>query len=194
MGAPFFIDLLKMVKNCSIPNKRLFLCIMLKNKILLVAVAFAGIISSCSKDTPYDKSAQFKIDSALIEKYIANNGIKDVKKEKGVFYKIVNQGTGTDQIDLTDTLALFYDGRVLGAVKAFDSVATVTPRSFVLKDVILGWQIGVPLIKNGGRIRLIIPSTLAYIDRPIGPIPANSILDFNININQVTKKKKTITP
>lgn len=181
-----------MVKNCSIPNKRLFLCIMLKNKILLaaVAVAFAGIISSCSKDTPYDKSAQFKIDSALIEKYVADHKITDVKKEKGVFYKIVNQGTGTDQIALTDTLALFYDGRVLGAVNAFDSVATATPRSFVLKNVILGWQIGVPLIKNGGRIRLIIPSTLAYIDRPVGPIPANSILDFNININQVTKTKK----
>lgn len=165
---------------------------MLKKKVLLVAFAFAGIVSSCSKDTPYDRDAQFKIDSALIQKYIAKNNITDVKMKNGVFYKILSQGTDTTKVNLTDTVTLFYDGRVLGNTKAFDSVATTIPRPFILKNVIAGWQIGVPLIKAGGRIRLIVPSTLAYIDRPVGPIPANSILDFNINLNQI-KKVKSVT-
>nr|WP_199076053.1 FKBP-type peptidyl-prolyl cis-trans isomerase [Pedobacter sp. ASV19] len=165
---------------------------MLKNKILLVAVACAIILSSCSKDIPYDRKAQFTIDSGLIVNYVKDNKITDVKQKDGVFYKILREGTvDTTPVTLNVPLALFYTGHVLGTKQAFDSTGIQAPRVFVLANVIKGWQIGVPLIKGGGEIRLFIPSTLAYINRPVGPIPANSILDFDITLKEVNPKTQT---
>jgi FKBP-type peptidyl-prolyl cis-trans isomerase len=49
--------------------------------------------------------------------------------------------------------------------------------------LIRGWQIGVPLCKVGGKIRLVIPSNLAYSIRTrAAKIPPNSILVFEIEV------------
>ncbi|XHR93659.1 FKBP-type peptidyl-prolyl cis-trans isomerase [Mucilaginibacter sp. UC70_90] len=64
--------------------------------------------------------------------------------------------------------------------------------SFILPiywgGVIKGWQLGIPQIKPGGKVRLLIPSRYAY-----GPyaqdsihLPANSVLDFQIQLYNVT--------
>ena len=66
----------------------------------------------------------------------------------------------------------------------FDQQLT-TPISFLLSGVIFGWQIGMPLIKKGGTIRLIIPSAYGYGCSDNGPIPAYSILYFEIELVDV---------
>jgi len=50
--------------------------------------------------------------------------------------------------------------------------------------LIAGWQIGLPLIHKGGEIKLIVPSSLAY-GCGNGPLPANSILYFDIHLVDV---------
>ncbi|MBA4197680.1 MAG: hypothetical protein C0459_09020 [Chitinophaga sp.] len=53
-----------------------------------------------------------------------------------------------------------------------------------------GWQIGLPLCKVGGTIRLIIPSALAYSIRSRSKaIPPNSILVFDIEVLGVKQEK-----
>jgi FKBP-type peptidyl-prolyl cis-trans isomerase FkpA len=62
--------------------------------------------------------------------------------------------------------------------------------------VIRGWQMGIPLVKKGGIVRLLIPSRYAY-----GPnaqpqlgvtfglkdgLPANAVLDFDIQLYDIT--------
>ena len=57
------------------------------------------------------------------------------------------------------------------------------PATFPLKRLIMGWQIGVPLCKIGGKIKIIIPSNLAYSIRTrAAKIPPNSILVFEIEV------------
>ncbi|MEJ7779509.1 MAG: FKBP-type peptidyl-prolyl cis-trans isomerase [Daejeonella sp.] len=76
-----------------------------------------------------------------------------------------------------------YTGRLLSGVE-FDKSAQ--PVAFKLGGVILGWQKGVPLIQKGGTIRLFIPSGLGYGAGGQGPIPPNAVLDFDIELVDVT--------
>ena len=159
---------------------------MFQKKILLAIAVLTIVISACQKEVPYDRAAQYSIDTAIIHKFIVENKLVGVKQHEGLYYQVIKPGTGKESIDLVDTVEVNYVGRLLdGAV--FDS-SDGTPAKFVLESVIEGWQKGVPLIRQGGQIRLIIPSTMAYTNRPVGPIPANSPLDFTVDLVKVSKQ------
>lgn len=67
----------------------------------------------------------------------------------------------------------------------FDSsVARGAPFSFTLGtgQVIRGWDLGIVGMKVGGVRELTIPSNLAYGNRAIGAIPANSTLHFTVQL------------
>jgi FKBP-type peptidyl-prolyl cis-trans isomerase FkpA len=84
--------------------------------------------------------------------------------------------TGSTNVKVTYTLSLL-GGEVIPQ--------PTEPITFALGGVIVGWQIGIPLIQKGGKIRLFIPSGYAYGPRSQGNIPANSILDFEIDLLDV---------
>lgn len=162
---------------------------MLKNKILFAAIALVVSLSACQKTETYDKQAQLKIDTEIITKFVADQKLVDVKQSNGLFYQIIKPGTGTETVLLTDTVTVNYEGRLLNGT-VFDKTTTA-PIKFTLGQVIEGWQVGVPLIKQGGQIRLIIPSTMAYTNVAVGGvIPANSPLDFTIDLVKVSKQIK----
>jgi hypothetical protein len=112
-------------------------------------------------------------------------GNTDAKQNKdGVYYTILKEGTGR-QVQLTDTVVAHYKGYLFNDGKIFDQTKE-KPATFALKRLIRGWQIGVPLCKVGGKIKLVIPSGLAYSIRTrAAKIPPNSILVFEIEIIEV---------
>lgn len=128
-----------------------------------------------------DSIQQRIIDKGKIENDIAS-GKTDVKNNaEGVYYKMIKDGTGR-QVSVMDTVTVNY------RLTLFNDTAVVqetkdNPATFPLKGLIKGWQIGVPLCKVGGKIKLVIPSDFAYSIRTrAAKIPPNSILVFEIEV------------
>jgi len=128
-----------------------------------------------------DSVQQKQIDIKTIEDAIAT-GKTDVKmNEQGVYYTMMKEGTGR-QVTVNDTVTAFYKGYLFANDSVFDQTRE-KPATFPLKRLIRGWQIGVPLCKVGGKIKLVIPSDLAYSIRTrAAKIPPNSILVFEIEV------------
>lgn len=165
----------------------------MKKYLLLLFVCGLGL-SSCLKkgNDPYQEAQnQLTKDEAIIQQFIADKNIPAVRHETGVYYQIIDAGSGnydyTNPNNSYPTVTVKYTGRLLDGT-VFDSSDSAT---FALANVIDGWKIGVPLIQKGGKIRLLIPSGYGYGTSPISDgtgkviIPANSILDFDIKLLNV---------
>lgn len=95
-------------------------------------------------------------------------------------------GTGKEAYRGT-TVTVHYTGKLTNG-KVFDSsVDRGEPFSFQLGagQVIQGWEKGIQGMKEGGKRKLTIPPNLGYGQRPVGPIPANSILVFDVELLKV---------
>ena len=124
-----------------------------------------------------DSLEQLEIDKKLIT--AANTDAKNI--HDGVYYTILKEGTGR-QVSVSDTVTAYYKGYLLKDGTVFDGTKD-KPAIFPLKRLIMGWQIGVPLCKVGGKIKIIIPSALAYSIRTRGAkIPPNSVLVFEVEV------------
>jgi FKBP-type peptidyl-prolyl cis-trans isomerase len=155
---------------------------------------FVAVISIESKESAQKKQMeeakmQMSKDDAMIQGYIAEKGIKDVKKtESGLYYIITKAGTG-ENIAAGKTAIMNYTGRTFDG-KIFDSNVEkefnhVQPFKFKLGQgmVIRGWDEGVALLNKGAKATFYVPSTLAYGPQAIGDkIPANSCLTFDVEL------------
>jgi len=177
------------------------------NRILVLVVLFCvGCMAACQKsDTlgPAQYKAQAKIDDSIVTEYIRENGLTGVAKRVqtndtvGVWYIVMDPGQGTTlftnstQVTVGDTGYLITKGLV-GTGPMFYETNQFHP-TYPLGQVIVGWQLGIPKIKTGGEVRLLISSRNAY-----GPVahpelndilktglPANAILDFRIRLYNV---------
>jgi FKBP-type peptidyl-prolyl cis-trans isomerase FkpA len=155
-------------------------------KLLILFVSFAAALSACKKGVNYnfDYQGQYNADTTAIRAYLVANKIPALKHESGVFYQIIAPGSGSVTYSQNTTVTAHYAGRTLGSTTTFDKTSG-TPVPFVLGRVIVGWQIGVPLIQKGGSIRLFIPSYYGYGTTGQGPVPPNAILDFDIQVVDV---------
>ncbi len=128
-----------------------------------------------------DSVQQRQTDIKIINDAIAAGKTDVTKNEQGVYYSIIKEGNGR-QVLLTDTVTVFYKGYLFSDESIFDQTKD-KPASFPLNRLIKGWQIGVPLCKVGGKIKLVIPSDIAYSIRTrSAKIPPNSILVFEIEV------------
>ncbi len=149
-------------------------------KVLMFSSLFVLLMSSCSKED------QLVVDENLITEYIADNNLTAQQGEEGLYYVIESEGSGT-QPTLSSTVTVHYEGFLLSGDKFDSSYDRGAPSTFPLTGVIKGWQLGIPLFKEGGKGTLIIPSHLAYGSNPppFSGIPANAVLVFNIELLDV---------
>lgn len=151
--------------------------------------------SRMEKEKAERSGKQKAIDKELIEKYVAEKGLKTNVTESGIHIQIVKEGKGTVPVT-GDTVGVQYTGRTLDG-KVFDSSRKEdggmgSPFDFVLgvTPIIQGWQEGVAKLKQGDRATLIIPSTLAYGEQSTPRFGPNSVLTFDVEIVKVIKPKK----
>jgi FKBP-type peptidyl-prolyl cis-trans isomerase FkpA len=132
-------------------------------------------ISACKEKQVVN---QDDIDKQKIINYLEKNNIQAVEDPSGVFYVISEPGGEAKPI-LSSTVTVSYDGRLLDGHR-FDKGEFFTSK---LSSLIQGWQIGITLIGEGGKIKLFIPSTLAYGNKSRPGIPANSVLIFDVDLH-----------
>jgi FKBP-type peptidyl-prolyl cis-trans isomerase FkpA len=95
---------------------------------------------------------------------------------------VVGTGTvavATSRVTVSYTGWLYDTSKTDGKGTQFDSSSNAT---FLLSQVIAGWQRGVPGMRVGGSRRLIIPPELAYGSSGSGSIPPNATLIFDIGL------------
>ena len=120
--------------------------------------------------------------------FFAKNALKaDVDTlPSGLQYTIIEEGS-SEKIALTDKLLVNYKGTLLDGT-VFDQNDST---EFELNYVIRGWQEGLQLVGEGGKIKLFVPAELGYGSRGQGSIKPNSALIFEVEVLKVTKPEPT---
>lgn len=113
-----------------------------------------------------------------IESYVQAHNLQGQYTSSGLFYTIDEPGTGGHPIS-SSTVTVTYKGYLLDG-SVFDSTERGKSISFALRQVISGWQEGIPKYQKGGKGTLIIPSALGYGRQALPGIPKNSILVFDV--------------
>ena len=173
------------------------------NRLLLLCWCLL-LLTACSKvdDPAVVNPGQAAIDDKILADYVAANGLtgKAVKVQVGtqdtvgVYYVVEKQGTVNTLYSLSSSITTAYKAKVLttGEVIAEVGGDGIHP-AFVLGETIKGWQLGIlnGKVNKGGIIRILMASRYAYgpFAQPLlgkNGLPPNSVLDFTIEIFDVT--------
>lgn len=136
-----------------------------------------------------------------IEYYIEKHSLDTQKQESGLYFILINEGTGKkpyfgDEVKVNYSVSTL-DGKIIDTnilpiakgANLYHESRNYEPFSFYLGDdgVIAGWTEGISLMREGGRARFIIPSKLAYGSEDFGPIKAHTSLIFEVSLVEVNK-------
>ena len=158
----------------------------MRNPGLPLALLFILFIGPhCKKDSCSPNPAANE--AAPIQAYAMANGMNITAHSSGLFYEIIDPGSGATAT-LNSKIVITYTGKLLNGT-IFDqrinpnNTQTEGPESpWPLGQLIEGWKVGIPLIKKGGRIKLLVPSAMAYGCTGYGSIPGDSPLFFDIQL------------
>jgi FKBP-type peptidyl-prolyl cis-trans isomerase len=116
---------------------------------------------------------------SAIADFIKKSGKNFQKSGSGLFYSILSTGAGTSP-KVGETWVVSYRGTFLDG-KEFDKGSDVP---MPVGQMIPGFNEALTLLKPGGQGIFVIPSTLGYGAEPRGPIPANSVLVFEVKLQE----------
>ena len=171
-------------------------------KLLMILLAFILLSTACKKKTeePCTATAGSTVASAseeaLVTTYLSSNGITTaVELENSGMYYIIEAAGNTKKPTQCNTISVKYAGKLQSGV-LFDPAPstgqTVSTANFQLGRLIEGWKRALPLVGEGGKMKLYIPPALGYgaaglQDRNTGfiIIPANQIIIFDMELTAV---------
>jgi FKBP-type peptidyl-prolyl cis-trans isomerase FkpA len=112
-----------------------------------------------------------------------------VVTESGLVYRTLKEGAGPSP-EATDVVRVHYRGTFADGKEFDSSHSRGKPASFPLDRVIKCWTEGLQRMKVGGKAKLTCPAAIAYGERgtPGGPIPPNTVLQFEVELLGVTVK------
>jgi FKBP-type peptidyl-prolyl cis-trans isomerase FkpA len=123
----------------------------------------------------------------FIEKFVKDEGAQ--KTASGLAYKITEAGSAKKPKE-DETVEVHYHGTLTDGTVFDSSKERGKTVSFPLNRVIKGWTEGLQLIGEGGKIKLVIPSELAYGDAGAPPkIPGGSTLVFDVELVKIEGKQ-----
>ncbi len=121
-------------------------------------------------------------DNEALEKYIkAYNRLQ--KTEKGVYYLVLNPGTG-DKITNGKLVTVKYKAYLFDG-KVFENNTQGYTFRMGSKEVIEGWEDGIKEMRLGSRYKLIIPEKLAFGSQGTDIVPPYTSVVFEVEVIKV---------
>jgi len=116
------------------------------------------------------------------EQFLAVNakrvGVK--KTASGLEYEVLKAGSGPTPT-VSDVAMIDYAGRLVNGTQ-FDASPKGQHVPMPIGRVVPGFAEALTLMPKGSKFRFWLPPQLAYGDREAGPIPANSVLVFDVTM------------
>ena len=174
-----------------------------KMKIIAVLIAGAVLAGACKKkneecDLEAGNTTATAQEEALVTNYIsANNIISAIELENSGLYYVIETPGNSKKPNQCSRIQVQYKGMIANG-NVFDQTSPNQSASFKLNDanprfaLIEGWRRGLPLIGEGGKIKLLIPSSMGYgttgsfnSNTGLYTIPPNAMLIFDITLEKV---------
>jgi hypothetical protein len=135
---------------------------------ILLAV---GAAAALAFQVPTDPAA------ALLGKNARQPGV--VTTASGLQYKILEKGAGDAKPTDADVALVNYEGKLADGT-TFDKSQQPTPMP--VAGVVPGFSEALKLMPKGAKYRFWLKPSLGYGDKAAGPIPANSVLVFDVEL------------
>lgn len=149
-----------------------------KLMVLIIGVII-GVLATIGGHAAY---AAYEKHQKSPETFLANNKAKDkgvLETPSGLQYKVLTPGKGPAKPTNDDVALVNYEGKLTDGT-TFDKSERPTPMP--VAGVVPGFSEALKLMQKGGKYRLWIKPSLGYGDKATGPIPANSVLVFDVEL------------
>jgi FKBP-type peptidyl-prolyl cis-trans isomerase FkpA len=160
---------------------------MIKTLLKLFLAGLLTLLVSCAKedgnfcDTPIINITE--ANATTLKEYVSEHFPNALLHSSGFYYTISADGKGKNPGECFNVV-VNYEGLLTNG-KVFDKASRA---SFNANDLIPGWKIGIPLIKEKGIITLILPPEHAYGSKGVQDIiPSNAITIFKIELLEILK-------
>lgn len=156
-------------------------------RLLPLAAALLALslpLAACNRKPPVDPAVAAKTladGQAFLAKNKTAPGV--ITLPDGLQYKVIRSGPATGASPgRRDEVKVHYEGKLLNGDVFDSSFDRGAPATFQLNGLIPAWIEAMQKMKPGDEWQVWAPADLAYGDEDKGPIPANSVLEFRIQL------------
>ena len=147
---------------------------------LVASLVIAIVASSCTPEAVVAPAVS--VEQTTFATALGVNLASMTKTATGLYYQDTPAGAGAAAVS-GNHVTVHYTGYLPNGTTIDTSIGK-TAFGFTLGagSVIKGWDEGMVGMRVGGTRKLVIPAELAYGGAAVGPIPANSVLVFQIQL------------
>lgn len=131
-----------------------------------------------------DEAKQFSVKDSIEQKAAIAALPNPKQTPNGIYYTELKAGTGK-AVKKGDKVTVLYRGSLLNGQVFDENQKDGIQVTLGLGQVIIGWEEMLQSMKEGQKVRAIIPSEMAYGPQGQGPIPPYSTLVFEMEIIKI---------
>lgn len=107
--------------------------------------------------------------------------------DNGVMYRVLEEGRGTLRPKPSSIVYVNYTGRLIDGTVFDTTEGQPLPALFLVRDLIMGWQIVLTRMHEGDKWEVFIPAKWGYGAMKMDDIPAHSTLVFEIELVKIER-------
>lgn len=107
--------------------------------------------------------------------------------DNGVMYRVLEEGRGTKCPKPSSIVYVSYTGRLIDGTVFDTTQDQPLPALFLVRDLIMGWQIVLTRMHEGDKWEVYIPAKWGYGAIKMDDIPAHSTLIFELELVKIER-------